>query len=89
MEIVFLKKADQHRSPNMCNISDKKNNKNVCKKHWYSHDFHLFHYIEFETNHQSLSCIYTPVSGGTCTYEDGTAIHRSFGLFEEFRSIEI
>ena len=29
MEIVFLKKADQHRSPNMCNISDKKNNKNV------------------------------------------------------------
>ena len=63
MEIVFLKKADQHRSPNMCNISDKKNNKNVCKKHWYSHDFHLFHYIEFETNHQSLSCIYTPVSG--------------------------
>ena len=24
-----------------------------------------------------------------CTYEDGTAMHRSFGLFEEFRSIEI
>ena len=63
----------------------------ICKKQWYSHDFHLylFHYIEFETNHQSLSCIYTPVSCGTCTYEDGTAMHRSFGLLEEFRSIEI
>ena len=36
-----------------------------------------------------MSCIYTPVSGGTCTYEDGTAMHRSFGLLEEFRSIEI
>ena len=36
-----------------------------------------------------MSCIYTPVSCGTCTYEDGTAMHRSFGLLEEFRSIEI
>ena len=88
MEIVFFKKADLHRSPNMYNLNDKKN---ACKKQSYSHDFHLylFHYIEFETNHQSLSCIYTPVSSGTCTYEDGTAMHRSFGLFEEFRSIEI
>ena len=59
----FLK-ADLHRSPNMYNLNDKKN---ACKKQWYSHDFHLylFHYIEFETNHQSLSCIYTPVSSGT------------------------